>query len=82
MGESALENLIVAIIGEGVTTVCDGKSVVDVIRWARKPGKVYNDSLHIEIWLNDSTYKDAVLQYIKTAIHKTYPTIKIQESRK
>lgn len=79
-GKSALEAVLIAVIGEGITHATEGASVVDLIRIMRKPNVKTSDAMHIEVWLSDETRKAGVINYLKEAIHKEFPSTKVMES--
>jgi hypothetical protein len=81
-GKSALEAVLISVIGEGVTTATDGEPMCDLVRIMRKPNARSSDAMHIEVWLRDESKKDAVLKYLKGAVHREFPSTKVLESYK
>ncbi|CUE78231.1 eukaryotic translation initiation factor 4E-like protein, putative [Bodo saltans] len=79
-GKSAFDAVIVSVIGEGITAATDGEPIVDVIRIMRKPNAKSQDAMHIEVYLRDQSKQNEVLKYLKAAIHREYPSTKVQES--
>lgn len=66
--DKAMDVVFAAIIGEQVTTVCDGEGTCDVIRLAHKPSLQFKDCVRIEVWLRSGKYAENIVNFLKEVL--------------
>lgn len=63
--DKAIDIILMSVVGEQATTVCDGNSVCDIIRIAHKPSYQHKDGVRIEVWLQSVDYVDKVSSFLR-----------------
>lgn len=64
----AITMVMAALLGESLSTVCEGESVADVLRITHKPHRLYEDAALVEVWAHKSPYDKAIEAYIKEVL--------------
>ena len=70
--------ILISVVGEGCTTVCEGESTADVIRAAHKPSFQHKDSVRLEIWLRSGKYAKELMSHFSKMLkeHNVHAEIK------
>ena len=69
-GKKAIEIVMALVMGESLTRVCDGNSVVEVVRIMHKPNAKSVDGLHLDIWLSSKQYCAAIKGMIQEQLER------------
>jgi hypothetical protein len=68
--DKAIDTVLMTVIGEQATTVCEGNSVCDIIRIVHKPSYQFKDFVRIEVWLQSADYVEKVSTFIKDRLRE------------
>jgi hypothetical protein len=68
--DKAIDTILMTVIGEQATTVCDGNSVCDIIRIVHKPSYQFKDFVRIEVWLQSAEYVEKVSTFLKDRLRE------------